>query len=216
MNRMDDLEVVFINGIYMGDMVDDPINANPMRHRDQENRPKYPIVKFGSEPIDEKRFFFYKSIASKLMQDYDLTNKVWQITVDTHILGLKPPIGISGADDKLETDIYSPGLIFQAGKDAKYTQLPVGNANDGHQLIKMADEQTKESTQDPIRGGVSSPGTQTAFEIARLEQNARIQLGIIGKMIIQAVKDLGNLMIDDIIRHQIVGEVENILGGIPQ
>jgi len=62
-NRREDIQVVFINGIYMGDS---NVNANPIKHRDNKNRPKYPYVKFGAEPIDEKSFYFYKSLVARL------------------------------------------------------------------------------------------------------------------------------------------------------
>src|SRR3990167_7980706 len=200
MNRGDDMQVCYINGIYFGDI--DDVEANPMRHRDQEDRPKYPLVKFGSEPIDEKRFFFCKSIASKMMQDYHLTNRTWRITVDTATYNMKPAVGVMG-EDKLESDIYFPGSSFGVNKDTKFMQFPSGSTAEGYNLIRAADQSMNESSQDTFRQGVGEQsGTKTAFEFAKLEQNARIQLGLIGKMIVQAVKDLGNLMIDDILRHQ--------------
>ena len=206
------MQVCYINGIYFGEK---DIEANRMKHRDQEDRPKYPLVKFGSEPIDEKRFYFYKSIASKMMQDYKLANRTYQITVDTATLGLKPPIGVAG-EEKLETDIYFPGASVNVGKDTKFTQFPVGNEASGYNLLSYIDSQINESTQDPFRQGVGTNLPNTAFQQAQLTQNAKIQLGLIGKMIIQMIKDLGNLMIDDIIHHETVADVEELLAGSPR
>lgn len=208
-NRGDDLQIPFINGIYLGET---DVLANPMKHRDQENRPKYPLIKFGAEPIDEKRFFFYKSIASKLMQNYKLTNRIWQIVVDTEVLNLKPPVGVMG-DDKLGTDIYYPGAAVNVGKDTSFMQFPTGNAASGYNLLSFIDQDTNESTQDPIRGGVAAAGQQTAFEISRIEQNARTQLGLIGKMMIQMVRDLGDRMIENIIQHETVANIEEVVSG---
>ena len=208
-NRGDDLQIPFINGIYLGTA---DVLANPMKHRDQENRPKYPLIKFGAEPIDEKRFYFYKSIASKLMQDYTLTNKIWQIVVDTEVLNLKPPLGVMG-DDKLGTDIYYPGAAVNVGKDTSFQQFPTGSAASGYNLLTFVDQWINESTQDPIKRGVSGRGDQTAFEISRIEQNARIQLGQIGKMMIQMVRDLGDRMIEDIIQHETVANIEDVVAG---
>lgn len=211
-NREDDLEVPYVNGIYLGDDVENPLEANPMKHRDQNNKPKYPLVKFGSEPIDEKKFYFYKSIASKMMSDYQLSNKVWRIVVDTSMLQMKQPVGVMG-DTKLETDIYYPGAVANVSKDTRLMSFPVGDSRAGYNLIQALDNQISESTQDPFRQGLAKGLPDTAFQQAQLTENARVQLGIIGKMIVQAVKDLGELMVDDIIHHQSVGEVEELLEG---
>ena len=212
-NRADDMEVPYINGIYMGE---EEVTANPIRHRDQDNRPKYPYVKFGSEPVDEKRFYFYKSIASKMMQDYQLTNRTWRTVIDATSLGMMPPTFVMG-EDKLETDIYYPGAAINMDRDTKVESAKMNHdLAAGYQLLNFTDQQINESTNDPLQQGVAQAGTQTAFEVARLEQNARVQLGLIGKMIVQMVKELGVLMIDDIVKHQTVAEVEELLAGVPK
>lgn len=211
-NREEDLEVPYVNGIYLGNKTDDPTKSNPIKHRDQSNRPKYNLVKFGSEPIDEKKFYFYKSIASKMMSDYNLTNKVWRIVVDTGFLNTKPPIGVMG-DTKLETDIYYPGAVVNVDKDTKFMQFPVGQTREGYNILQALEGSISESTQDPFRQGINKDLPNTAFQQAQLTQNARIQLGIIGKMIIQAIRDLGTLMVEDIIRHQTIGEVKELMSG---
>ncbi len=208
-NREEDLEVPFVNGIYMGEDTENPVEGNPIRHRDQNNKPLYNLVKFGAEPIDEKKFYFFKSIASKLMNDYDLANRTWRIAVDTATLRMKPPVGVAG-ESKLTTDIYYPGSIANVSKDTQFTQLPVGDENAGYNLITLADNQMSESSQDPFRQGLSKDLPNTAFQQAQLTQNARIQLGLIGKMILGAVKELGSLMLDDIMHHQTVAEVNEL------
>lgn len=211
-NRGDDFEIPYINGVDFGDDSENPLDGNPIKHRDQLNRPKYPYVKFGAEPIDEKNFYFYKSIASKMMPDFNLSNKVWRITVDTGTLGLKPPLTVSG-DKKLETDVYYPGSVVNAPRDTKFGQLPVGNEASGYNLLQALDNEISESTQDPFRQGISRDLPNTAFQQAQLTQNAKIQLGPVGKVIIQAIRDLGGLMVDDIIHHQTVGEVSQLMDG---
>lgn len=211
-NRGEDLEIPYINGIYFGDDSEDPTKGNPMKHRDQEGRPKYNLVKFGSEPIDEKKFYFYKSIASKMMPDYNLANEVWRLTIDTEKLGMRPPLGVSGKT-KLETDIYFPGAVANVDENTRFTQFPVGSPQGGYRLLQATDNQISESTQDPFRQGLARDLPGTAFQQAQLTQNAKVQLGIIGKMIVQAIKDLGMLMVDDIINHQTIGEVKELMDG---
>jgi len=48
-NRIEDAEIPFVNGIYMGD---DNTEANMINHRDAKGSPKYPFAKSGYEPID--------------------------------------------------------------------------------------------------------------------------------------------------------------------
>lgn len=211
-NRGEDLEIPYVNGIYLGDDSDNPIEGNPMKHRDQEGRPKYNLVKFGAEPIDEKKFYFYKSIASKMMMDYKLTNETWRIVIDTEKLGMKPPVGVSGKTI-LKTDIYYPGAVANVDETTRFTPIPVGSARGGYNLIQAADSQISESTQDPFRQGLARDLPGTAFQQAQLTQNAKVQLGIIGKMLVQMVKDLGMLMIDDILNHQTVGEIRELMDG---
>ena len=116
-------------------------------------------------------------------------------------------------EDKLGTDIYYPGAAVNVGKDTSFMQFPTGNAASGYNLLSFIDQDTNESTQDPIRGGVAAAGQQTAFEISRIEQNARTQLGLIGKMMIQMVRDLGDRMIENIIQHETVANIEEVVSG---
>lgn len=206
-NRRDDTEVCFINGVYLGkDNVDD----NLMKHRDFKNRPKYPLIKFGYEPIDVKRFFYYKSGAFKLAPDQDLIDKMLRMLVDGTFLSVMKPIMLSG-DDQLDKSVIIPGGTTTVDKDTTITPLDLGgNLQAGYSLLERLDDTTSESTQDNIAQGQMEQGDRTAYEVARAERNALIQLGLFGKMIAQAVKEFGELMLEDIVWHQTVGEVDQL------
>lgn len=207
-NRTEDVEIPFVNGIYHGE---ENTEGNPMRHRDYLNRPKYPFAKSGYEPIDEKRFFYYKSAVFKLANEQDLLDRMWRMTMDGTFLQMMPPVAIMG-DEIVNSSVVFPGMTSGFSKDTKINPIQIGNASAGFNAIQAVEQSADESSQDPIRQGVSAAGSQTAYEISKLDQNARIQLGLFGKMIGTLVRDVGYLMIDDIIHHQTVGHM-NETGG---
>ena len=209
-NRKEDIEVVFVNNIYMGDV---EVNNNPMQHRDNKNKPKYPYVKLGFEPIDEKRFFFYKSQVAKMADDQELYDRMWQMVMDGTFLEVMTPLAVSGGE-KIDTNVVFPGGVTNIGRDTSITGIGQGrNLNAAYNAIGAIEGSMTESSQSPQRGGTPAKGQQTAREVLLLEQNARVQLGVFGKMIFTAIFQFGGLTVDLIIHHQTVGEAEEILGG---
>lgn len=208
-NRLEDTEVVFVNGIYLGN---EDVEANPMKHRDTVNRPKYPFAKSGYEPIDEKRFFYYKSAVFKLANEQELLDRMWRMAMDGTFLESMPPVAVSG-DEIVDTGVIFPGSVTGFAKDTKVTPIRVSNPVGAFNAINSIEHSANESSQSPTQAGISAPGAQTAFEIARIEQNARVQLGLFGKMIAALVKDFGELLVDDIIHHQTVGQAEELMSG---
>jgi hypothetical protein len=208
-NRLEDTEVCFINGLYFGD---ENTKANRIKHRDTQDRPKYNIVKYGYEPIDAKRFFFYKSAAAKLANDQNLIDKMWQMIVDGTFLSIFKPIATTG-DDLVDKSILLPGAVASFSKDTTITPIDIrSDLMGGYNAVNALEQGMSESTQDTVRQGVVSEEKRTAYEIKRTEQNALIQLGMFGKMIIQMTKDLGDLMVDLILTNQTVGELDEIVG----
>lgn len=203
-NRSQDLEVPFLNGIYHGE---ENVNGNPMSHRDYANRPKYPFAKSGYEPIDERRFFYYKSAVFKLANEQDVIDRMWRMAMDGTFLSVMPPVAVSG-DEQINSSVIFPGMVTGFSKDTKVDPLRVSEPSQSFNAIQAIEASATESSQDPLRQGVQSQGSQTAYEVAKLEQNARIQLGLFGKMISSLVKDVGYLMVDDIIHHQTIAHID--------
>ena len=207
-NRKEDLELVFVNGILVSE------KDSPMTHRDYMNRPKYPFAKSGFEPVDEGRFFYYKSAVSKLGPDQELVDTLWNMIQDGTFLSLMPPIAVFG-DEDINSSVIMPGKVTSFSKSTTTQNLlPSMNLNAGFNAIQLAENSITESSQDNLRSGVAGDSGRTAFEISRLERNAQIQLGLFGKMIGQLVKDFGYLMINNIIHHITVGQVDEITAGI--
>ena len=209
-NRLEDAEIPFINGIYFGKS---NIQANIIRHRDTEGRPKYNIAKLIFQPVDSKRFFYGRSLVMNNEQDQNLLNKMWRMTMDGTFLKLfKPLIGIGTG--KLDANIVYPGSTTNIGPEAKIQPLDIGSElNAGINAIGLIEKSIDEGSVSKIMEGQINPEARTKWELQRSEANARIQLSIFGRMLIQFVKDFGGLMIDVILQHQTVGEIKEMLAG---
>lgn len=210
-NRREDTEVVFVNGIYLGD---DNTEANPIKHRDNQNRPKYPFVKGIHEMVDEGSFFYGKSAVAKIKGDEDLLNTMWGLTMDGSYLDVMKPILISNTNEEIDKSVMFPASVTVLENDARITPLTTGsNLNSGYAAIQEIEQSITESSQSDVRSGVDAGGDQTAFEISRLEKNAIINQGLSIGMIARMIEDFGDLMIDIILMHQTVGQTQEILGG---
>ncbi len=218
--RKKDLELCYVNGVYFGK---DNVEANRMRNRrfvtakfgDRIEVPLYNEVKWGYEPIDEKKFYYYKSLVDKLWPDQKKLDKMSRLTVDTTIMAALPSLITTGAP-KVDSSIMFPAAVTAFPKDATIT--PVNTGRDLNALYTSAADAEKnmsESSQDSVRQGVKAQGQQTAYEIARLEQNAIIkEFAIFGRMVGRAVEETGEMMVDLILKYQTVGEAEEITDGI--
>jgi len=212
-NRLEDMEVAIINGIYMGDT---DTEANRMSHRDTQDRPKYPFAKGGYEPIDEKHFFYYKAAVSKLGPDQQLVDTLYNMILDGTFLSLMPPINVFGEED-IDSSIVYPGVTNMFNKSTKVETMETGkNLSAGFNALTMVEGSMAESSQDALQAGIAPNTGRTAFEISQVQENARIQLGLFGKMIAQLVMDFGDLMVDDIVNHMTVAQVEEVTAGTPR
>ena len=207
-NRRKDLEVCFLGGVYMGG---DNSEYNPFIHRSNKNKPKYNTVKFGYEPIDSMRFVGYKSLVAKMANDQEAVDRQWQMYFDATFLSTFPPTITMGAG-KIDRSVIAPATNTELGENAKIEPLQIANPNAAVQALYEAERSLTESSQDPQLGGEQGGTQKTARESILLQQNAQTNLGIAAKMIARMVKDVGELMVDDIIRYQTIGEVSEITG----
>ena len=201
-NRALDLRLVFLNGI----IVTDAEQPNPRQDK------KYPFVKFGYEPIND-RFFYYKSLAFKLGPDQSVINTLYQMVIDGSFLQIMPPSVVFGNED-INSSIVTPGKITRFTEpDTKFEKIDTGsNLNAGFNTIQIVEKSLAESSMDVLQQGMSIRGSQTAFEISKLEENARIMLGLFGKMIGFAIEEMGRMRADAILQYMTVGEVNEITG----
>jgi hypothetical protein len=209
-NRLEDTEVCYVNGIYLGDT---NVEANLVKHRDQENRPKYNFAVLGYEPISS-RFFHHKSAAWKLGDDDELVQRMEQLTVDATFLSVMPPSIISGAGVLNESINIPAKTTFFEDPNVKLQPIQLGNAIEaGWKAVEMARESAAESSQDVQRQGIQSGPQKTAREAVILEQNAKIQLGLFGNMLRNSLIPVGYLILDVILHHQTLVEVKELTNG---
>jgi hypothetical protein len=205
-NRSADLQLVFVNGILLSD-------ADEMNPREDK---LYPFAKSGYEMIHEK-FFYYKSLAFKLANDEEVVNTAYRMLADGTYLQIMPPSVIFGTEE-IRSGIIAPGMVTAiADADPKASFQTIQTNNNlaaAFNLLQKVEGSISESSADDLQSGQAQGGSaQTAYEISRLEQNARVMLGLFGKMIGFLVQDFGALRISDVLQFLTVGEVMDILDG---
>lgn len=202
-NRNEDLQLNFVNGV----LLSDPDQPNPRLDK------RYPFAFGGYETFDEGRFFYKKSLVNKIGPDKDLIDRMYRYVMDGSIQELWPSMTFYG-NEAINSDVTIPGSVNRFKDPNSKLERTFENKNlmAGYNALEKLEASVSESSQDPRQSGQDSKGSQTAFEVARLEQNAKIQLGMFGKMIGFLVKDLSDLMISDIIQHLTVADVMETAG----
>ena len=201
-DRFQDLQLTFVNGV----LQDDP--DQPIKRQDK----MYPFVKGGYEPLDEGRFFYYFSLVRKMKDDAEIINEVYRDFIDGGKLRNMPPTAVFG-DEIINGSVIAPRKISQFAETTKLEAINVGGSTgEAESMLNRLEASVSESSSDVLQSGQSIRGSQTAFEISRLEQNAKIMLGLFGKMIGFMVKDLGQLRLSDITQFMTVGDVDEIVG----
>lgn len=201
-NKNLDLKVIMVNGI----MLTDCDNPNP------RNDKLYPFDKFGYEPINN-RFFYYKSLSFKLQHDADIVNTLYQMVIDgTYLSIFKPMVNVGG--EIIASDVIVPGAVTTlSDPNADLRAINVGSdLKAGLETLSVVEESINESSQEPLQNGQDQGGTQTAYEISKIEQNANTVLGLFLQMIAQHVKDYGKLRLGDILQYLTLPEVSDITG----
>lgn len=205
-NKNLDLKIIMVNRV----MLTAHNNPNPRQDK------LYPFDKFFYEPI-HNRFFYGKSLAFKLQQDSNVINTLYQMVIDKTYLSIFPPMVALG-DEIIASDVIVPGAVttMAAGQNADLKAINPGNPNalaDGIKSIQLVEESIDQTSADNQQSGTPNQGgSQTAYEISVLEQNANTVLGLFLQMIAKHVKDFGKLRMDDILQYLTVPEVVALEG----
>jgi hypothetical protein len=205
-NKQLDLKLIMVNGV----LLTDHDNPNPRLDK------RYPFAKFGYELIDEGRFFYYKSLAFKMKQDANIINTLYPMIIDGTYLNIFSPVAISGSE-MIDSDVIIPGAaITFSDKDTKINPLRLAqDIGTGMNTLMEVEKSINESSQEPLMAGQNNPGSQTAYEISKIEQNANTVLGLFIKMIATFVKSYGKLKLSDILQHITIAEAADIEGNKP-
>jgi len=212
--RDEDLEVTFVGGVLMGE-TENIYLSNRFKHRrlsligdEWKSIPIYPFAKTYFEPLDPTgRFAYGKSGAFKLFWEDATQNKTHQLLVDGMYLDVIKPLFLSGVA-KVDSVVIAPGAAVGMPPGAQVTPWAMSpNLPAAMQVLEKQETDMSESTQDKMMSGAQEPGiTATQSNIA--QQQARLQLGVLGIMIADLVKQVGELTMDCVIQNVTVGEVD--------
>ena len=210
MSRRDDTEVCFLNGIYMGE---ENIEANPMRHRDNRNAPKYNVVPFGYQRINE-HFFYYKSLMAAQYWDNQLLDAQYQIGMNRAFLDANMPIAISGTD-KIDSDVIFPSSViaFEDPNTKAMPLLPQANLAGIFTAMDRVESSMEEGSLSSVSSGQLPQASQKATSVAIAQKNAETMLKGVGKNLAISVVQFGDLMKDIVINHIVVPQVEELSSG---
>lgn len=201
-NKKLDLKLILVNGV----LLTEADNPNPRQDK------LYPFIKFGYEPVDEGKCFYYKSLAFKMQSDANIVNTLYPMIIDGTYLNIFQPM-INIGSETIGSDVIVPGSVTTiTDPNTKLQSLNLGtNLKAGMDTLLKVEESLSESAQDPIlQGQKPAGGSSTAYEISRLEQNANTVLGLFIKMISQFVYQYGRLRIGDIIQHLTIVDADKI------
>ncbi len=207
--RRDDLEVPYINGIYMGD---ESVEANPFSHRDNRNAPKVPVTPFGYERIGE-HFFYYKSLVNNVGWDHALLDQMYEITMNKEILDLLPPMVFKGADN-IDTEVVMPGLtISSSNPDFEATPLfPRTGNQGGYNAMQSIQQSIDDGSVSALTKGQLPDPNQKAYSVGVANQHAQVMLSAVGKSLGESVMQYGMLMLDIALNHLTVAQIDELTG----
>lgn len=208
-SRRDDLEVTFINGIYVGD---DNVEANPFSHRDNRNAPKVPITPFGYERIGE-HFFYYKSLVNNVGWDHNLLDQMYEITMNKEILDLLPPMVFKGVDS-VDTEVIMPGaMMASSNPDFEASPLLPRTGNQGgYNAMQTIQQSIDDGSVSALTKGQLPDPDQKAYSVGIANQQAQVMLSAVGKSLGESVMQYGMLMLDIALNHLTVAQIDEITG----
>jgi len=209
-NRREDTEVCFINGIYMGER---DVEHNPIKHRDNRGAPKYNVVPFGYQRINE-HFFFYKSLMNAQYWDNLLIDAQYELGMNTSFLYANMPTAFTGTD-KIDSEVIFPSATISIqDKDAKAIPL-LPHLNPGALFTAMRETEAsmEESSVSQTTSGQLPAASTKATAIAIAEQNAKTMLMGTGKTLAESVTQYGDLMADIVVNQLSIAQIMELEGG---
>src|SRR3990167_8587546 len=209
-HRRKDLEVPFVNGVYLGDS---DVDKNCIKHRDNRNTPKYNVIPFGYSRIGD-HFFYYKSQMNALQWDNMAYDAMSEIVYNRAVLENEMPIAVTGSD-KIDSSIMFPNnVIAFEDKDTRITPLlPQGNVVAGFNTLREVEKSMSEGSVNDTLSGNLPDASQKAYNVAQAKANAKKLIGAVGRSLAESLILYGDLMKDIILNHITVPQVEELTGG---
>ena len=210
-NRREDLEIPFVNGIYMGNI--DSVENNPIKHRDNRGAPKYNKVPFGFNRIGD-HFFYYKSMMNVLGWDNMLIDAVYEVGMNDELLRANMPIAVTGSD-KIDSEVMFPNAVISLeSKDARISPLlPPRQGSILNTAMPMIEQSMDEGSLSKTMQGQLPEASQKAYTVAQSRADAKKILGAVGKSLAESMVLYGDLMKDIVINNITVPQVQELSGG---
>ncbi len=210
--RRSDVELCYVQGIPMLDGFADSLDDHRIKHRDNQDRPKYNLVPFGYSRIGQ-HFMFYKSMMNALGWDnalYDAQNEVF---MNRAFLEAEMPIAFSGSDS-IDSDVVFPGsVVTMEDPNSKASPLlPNGNLNALGAAMDRTKESMNEGSVNETSQGQLPSGSNTAYAISQSQAAAKKIIGAAAKSIAESVVKYGDLMKDIAINHIAIAQVDDLVG----
>ena len=194
-------------------MVDDNVDANPIKHRDQNNAPKYNKVPFGFHRIGE-HFFYYKSMMNSLGWDNARYDAMDEVLMNGALLEVEMPYAISGTD-KVDSEIIFPNSVVSfEDPDTKITPL-IPSRNFAAGFKEMANiKDSMNDVIDEVTGGRRPDANEKVGNVARAQAQAKKNIGGVAKSLAESLIQYGDLMKDIVLKNITTPEIEELVGGV--
>ena len=207
MNKSLDLRLAVVNGILMSH----PDNPNPREDK------LYPVSTFGYELLRSNGdCFYYKSLAFKTMPDDKIVNTLYPMIIDGTYLAIMPPM-INRGGEIIGSDVIVPGGVTTfSDPNANLDPIAVQNENlkAGLEALMKVEQNIQDDSFNTLMQGdmPEGGGNMPAYNMSKIEANAKIMLGPFMQMVGQYVKQVGRLRIGDIKQYLTLPEVSTIEG----
>lgn len=206
-NKSLDLFLIAVNGV----LLTDTNNPNPREDK------LYPFAAFGYEflrPAGD--CFYWKSLAFKTMPDDKIVNTLYPMIIDGSYLAIMPPM-VNVGGEIIESDVIVPGRVTTfSSPDADLKPLAVQSENlkAGFDALQKVETDINEDAFSPMQQGdmPEGGGNMPAYNMSKLEANAKILMGPFLDTVGRYVKQMGRLRIGDIKQYQTLPEVTEIEG----
>ena len=208
-NRREDVEIPYVNGIYLGDT---DVNANAIKHRDNKNAPKYNVVPFGYQRVNE-HFFFYKSLMNAQYWDNQLLDEQYRLGMNRAFLDTNMPMAVTGVDSIDQEIVFPSSVVAFANPEAKVQPL-LQPANLGaiFNAMQITENSIEESSISATSGGQLPDANQKATAVAVAQRNAETIIKGVGANLALSVVQFGTLMSDIALQHVTAPQVDEVSG----
>lgn len=211
LNKSLDLRLEVVNGV----LLTDSDNPNPREDK------LYPCASFGYEYLRANGdCFYWKSLAFKTMPDDKIVNTLYPMIIDGTYLAIMPPM-INRGGEIIGSDVIVPGGVTTfSNPDASLDPIAVQNDNlkAGLEALMKVEQNIQDDAFNSLQQGdmPDNGGNMPAYNMSKMEQNAKIMLGPFMDMVGRYVKQMGRLRIGDIKQYMTLPQIMAIEGSANQ